>query len=123
MIEFSAEPNTNAADAGLGVCGCPGMPAETVNAVFDVLKERRRQIFDKGYDAAHDDTHTLGQLAQAAIALAAATTVSKTARCDIEFYWPFDEPMVRASPRDDLVRATALLIAEIERLDRVGVSS
>ena len=38
-----------------------------------------------------------------------------------ELFWPWPKTRFRlGSPRDNLVRAAALLIAEIERIDRLG---
>lgn len=58
--------------------------------MLDVVSERRRQIYEEGWSPEHDDEHTDGSLADAAA-------------------W---------DRRRDLVRAAALIVAEIERLDR-----
>ncbi|WP_051949288.1 hypothetical protein [Methylosinus sp. PW1] len=74
------------------------------NAERDVLDERRRQI-TKGYDAEHDDEHVDGEIARAAIA---------------RIQRAMGESHYSASPtaREKLVDGVAMLIAEIERLDR-----
>jgi hypothetical protein len=92
-------------------------------AARDVLAERRRQIDVEGFDAAHDDVHVDGELAGAAAAYAAyRSQVSPSIMMGddiIRSLWPWAaewwKPMDR---RHDLVRAAALLIAEIERIDR-----
>lgn len=100
----------------------------------DVLAERQRQVATEGYDASHDDEHDLGELALAAsyYAITAAAGLlpwptpelhSNRAALQLkaDFLWPWD-PKERKpkSGREDLVRAAALLIAEIERRDRAA---
>ena len=103
-----------------------------MTALDDIAAERRRQIEAEGWTAEHDDTHTAGQLANAAACYAHFATVPDEVRevmhaCTCEdrrpvflrrwwmwsLYWwkPKD-------PRRDLVRAGARIVAEIERLDR-----
>lgn len=99
----------------------------------DVLAERRRQVEKEGWDTAHDDKHTSGSLALAAAsyaayagaeALRADTQPQKSRASEYQFVasqilWPFDREWWKPKdPRRDLVRAAALLIAEIERIDR-----
>jgi hypothetical protein len=93
----------------------------TGKAAFDVDAERRRQIDVEGFDALHDDQWTLGELVEAAIAYLAylgddAATETTPPEC-----WPWDPSWWKPSPdpRRDLVKAAALIIAEIERLDRM----
>lgn len=107
---------------GLLVRGSSGLPLVTVMTVFDVFRERRRQIIDLRYGARRDDQYIYGELAQAAMALAHSSFAGPEAEGeDVESWWPFDTPMKREGPRKDLVRAAALLLAEIERLDRAPV--
>jgi hypothetical protein len=85
---------------------------------LDVLTERQRQIKHEGYTTAHDDRHAFDQLAKAAFCYIG---------CDFVFYrddfiaqyWPWEswhwKPRGR---RRNLVRAAALILAEIERMDR-----
>lgn len=99
----------------------------------DVLTERHRQVSIEGWDAAHDDKHTTGCLALAAAsyaayagaeALRADTSPRQSRASEYQFIaseklWPFDRKWWKPkNPRRDLVRAAALLIAEIERIDR-----
>lgn len=87
-------------------------------ALQDVINERSRQISAEGWTAQHDDQHQPGELAEAAACYASphyARPMIETA----PILWPFDA--ARWKPKDrrsNLVRAAALLIAEIERLDR-----
>jgi len=84
-------------------------------AEIDVLAERQRQIFEEGHDEAHDDLWTGGELAEAGASYALAS--HKPARAPIE--WPWESGWWKPKDRRrNLVRAGALIIAEIDRLDR-----
>lgn len=96
------------------------------SAIADVIKERNRQINVERYDAAHDDEHTDGSLALAAVAY----TIAPPTGADITFHertgargediWPWSQAAFKPrSTRENLVRAAALLVAEIERIDRL----
>lgn len=90
-------------------------------AAADVLAERKRQIEHEGYDPSHDDQHTDGSLAQAAAAYAlnASRRVYDPRRGEV--FWPESWNRLHWNPKDrrrDLVRAAALIISEIERIDR-----
>jgi hypothetical protein len=88
-------------------------------AVNDVLVERVRQLSEEGYDAAHDDAHSDGTLAQAAACYAANASEFWHRGYGGRPYWPFDEEYWKPKDkRRDLVRAGALILAEIERIDR-----
>lgn len=98
----------------------------------DVLAERERQVNVEGWTAEHDDSHDSGSLALAAASYAAhagAATLRAWARphtnraseyeCMATALWPFDKEWWKPkNRRRDLVRAAALILAEIERLDR-----
>lgn len=82
-------------------------------AAADVLAERHRQIVVKGWVPEHDDTYIGCELAAAAI--------SYIEPMEAENYWPADwhDDSFRPSDyRSNLVKAAALLIAELERVDR-----
>jgi len=94
-------------------------------AALDVLAERRRQQEVEGWTADHDDRHVRGELGAMAACYAVPSRLRDMAAAT---FWPaticrswfkpagaFDDDCAR---RRDLVRAAALLIAEIERLDR-----
>ena len=83
--------------------------AARVGVIAEIAAERRRQIED-GRDAVHDDELTGGELASAA----AAYAVNNFA------LWPWASEWWKPKDRRrNYVRAAALLIAEIERMDRV----
>lgn len=102
-----------------------------MTALNDIAIERRRQVEAEGWTAAHDDAHRAGQLANAAACYAYFASLDDACRelfsraCERDrpivlrrcWPWPFDwwKPKDR---RRDLVRAGALIVAEIERLDR-----
>lgn len=94
---------------------------ELDRARFDVIKERQRQVVAEGRTREHDDLYVAGQLVSAAVtyALCAAFDHPDAIKKHFGRYWPWDR--IHFKPKDkrrNLVRAAALLIAEIERLDR-----
>lgn len=88
-------------------------------AAIDVLEERERQITAEGWTPEHDDEHENGELAAAA-----ATYATSAADCIVHVQpyqntWPWQNSWWKpTTPRRDLVKAAALILAEIERLDR-----
>ena len=102
-------------------------------AVTDVLDEVLRQREVEGWTTAHDDAHDPGTLAKAATtyawsAIGELAESFRGPRMDADtasrrFGWPWDAKWWKPKgPRRDLVRAAALLIAEIERMDRAETS-
>ncbi|WP_417844817.1 hypothetical protein [Thalassospira sp.] len=92
-------------------------------AIKDVIAERQRQIEIEGFDAACDAGNTRHELARAAAcyaAKAAFPNVGEASFIDIFMrVWPWDERWWKpAGHRQNLVKAGALILAEIERLDR-----
>ena len=115
-----------AIDRAMRERGCGGLPRpegirrDPTQAVLDVLAERRRQIEAEGWTPEHDDEHAEG-LACAAACYAAGSRrlMMEGDMADIEV-WPWDESWWKpTTPRRDLVKAGALILAEIERLDRM----
>lgn len=83
---------------------------------LDVLAERRRQIDVEGWTPEHDDGHAHGEMAQAAASYCFAASDQPTMG---KVWWPWSSEWWKpAAPRRMLVKAAALIIAEIERLDR-----
>ncbi|HGM8287340.1 TPA: hypothetical protein ACXI5N_000317 [Pseudomonas aeruginosa] len=95
-------------------------------AWLDVQAERRRQITAEGWTPEHDDEHADGQMARAAACYALAGSSAPndgTAALLVSLAWPWDEQWWKPSTaRRDLVKACALALAEIERLDRACIS-
>lgn len=83
-----------------------------------ITEERQRQIEVEGWTSEHDDEHREGDLA-----LAGAIYVADFAGIGhmIKSYWPWDEKWWKPTPNDpirQLVKAGALIAAEIDRLQR-----
>ncbi|WP_240440066.1 hypothetical protein [Pseudomonas aeruginosa] len=95
-------------------------------AWLDVQAERRRQITAEGWTPEHDDEHSHGQMARASACYALAGSSAPndgTAALLVSLAWPWDEQWWKPSTaRRDLVKACALALAEIERLDRACIS-
>lgn len=96
-------------------------------ATDDIIQERVRQQAEEGWTLEHDDAHGRGQLARAAAAYALHAThfrcmEQKAYRIKApQPNWPWGlEWWKPKDSRRDLVRAGALIVAEIERLDRMG---
>lgn len=114
-------------------------------AIEDIVEERRQQVEDHEWDAEHDDLHVNGELALAAISYAAPVSVytydghpHPSVQGDAPVYvdpWPWEVEydkrlrvnavlvrisLIPAKVRYQLVkRAAALLVAEMERLQRI----
>lgn len=100
------------------------MSETMTKAAEDVLAERQRQRDVEGWTPEHDDTHTAGELAQAAAAYAFYCTEAENGQPTAVELWPtnWSEDWWKASDdsRRNLVKAGALILAEIERLDRAA---
>lgn len=101
-------------------------------AIFD---ERSRQVKEEGWSVEHDDKHTDGSLANAAACYAAACYAASTPEIG---YWyedaaPHSGSFIKLWPwgnewnkkythgrKKQLVIAGALILAELERLERAG---
>lgn len=90
-------------------------------ALGDILKERRHQIA-RGHTPHADGYLTLGELTQAAMAtIAVADDAGQIGELYGQALWPFDYrdiPKSSEGRRWLLVRAAALILAELERLPR-----
>lgn len=92
----------------------------------DIRLERARQIGKEGWTPEHDDEHSCGEMALAAAAYCISGSNPKfysgppVIPRDRPSVWPWDDEWWKPKgARKDLVRAAALIVAEIERLDRV----
>lgn len=84
----------------------------------EVLAERRRQVEAEGWTPGHDDGHVSGEMAAAA-ACYAFTAVKSPHYINQIWPWSYDWWKPR-DKRRNLVKAGALILAEIERLDRAS---
>ncbi|WP_244540387.1 hypothetical protein [Pseudomonas aeruginosa] len=109
-------------DALRSLAAAPGK--EVPQAWIDVQAERRRQVEAEGWTPEHDDEHSHGQMARAAACYALAGSSAPndgTAALLVSLAWPWDEQWWKpTTTRRDLVKACALGLAEIERLDRAA---
>lgn len=88
-------------------------------AVDDIVAERDRQIVHEKFDAFHDDHHGNGELAQAAACYAENSVDVNGPNNSVPAMWPWHDSWWKPGDRRrDLVKAGALIVAEIERLDR-----
>ncbi|OKO87579.1 hypothetical protein AC629_13600 [Bradyrhizobium sp. NAS80.1] len=90
-------------------------------AARDVLAQRRRQMEKEGWSLEHDDSHISAEMAMAAAVYALTSFLDTEHSRHMAFtrYWPWDRSWFKpAGGRRDLVRAGALILAEIERVDR-----
>jgi len=111
--------------------------SEMSRAALDVVDERRRQVAAERWTVKHDDAHVAGELAAAAACYATNASVASrfvasgsipanridaaVGRCEAPPGWPWSSRWWKPKGRRrDLVRAAALIIAEIERLDRAA---
>lgn len=93
--------------------------AELSDAARDVVAERQRQVSVEGWTPEHDDEHTEGEMALAAACYALAA--GGYAKGKTPPIWPWALAWWKPTHgRKDLVRAGALILAEIERLDRAA---
>lgn len=87
-------------------------------AIDDVVAERARQIGAEGWSAEHDDEHGPCALAVAGACYALYTDAYPN-EGEPPPQWPWEAEWWKPKDyRRDLVRGAALLIAEIERIDR-----
>ncbi len=87
-------------------------------AWLDVQAERRRQITAEGWTPDHDDLYCAAELPRAA-----AAYILSGANDEAPAIWPFSAKWWK--PRDaraNYMRAGALILAEIERLDRAAAA-
>jgi hypothetical protein len=85
-------------------------------AAKDVLAERARQVSVEGWTPEHDDRYVNGELAMAAASYASESITSHGGMPSI---WPWDASWWKPGDRRRMLeKAGALIIAEIERLDR-----
>jgi hypothetical protein len=109
-----------------------------MKALDDIAAERKRQIEQEGWTAKHDDNHRDGEMSRAAACYAAHASAYQRVADHVgldaykavnprfsfdNFGWPWSHAWWKPKdPRRDLVRAAALIVAEIERLDRAALA-
>jgi hypothetical protein len=87
-----------------------------------IAAERQRQIDVEGWTPEHDDIHDAGQLVCAAVTYALETTFNgpKVAGTWFMKFWCWSDEWWKPSPDPcrNLIKAGALIAAEIDRLQR-----
>lgn len=124
-------PSVNQLNAAMSMSYMGGLGGDAFFAPMEILIERSRQINAEGYTTVHDDEHTSGEIAAAACAyvFAAAERLNPLG-AGFPGFTESDPPMMMPmgwrfkpeEPRRMLVKAAAMILAEIERLDRKAVS-
>lgn len=101
-----------------------------LKGINDVSTERLRQITEEGYGSSRDDSLHGGALgaAGACYAMHAAWNISKTGTGETlsgtPVWWPFDPSSWKPEDaRRNFVKAAALIIAEIDKIDRKEVGN
>lgn len=99
-----------------------------MSIIDEISAERQRQIDVEGHSRADDDEHAIGgQLAAGAAAYCEHAWLFLHSAADELKYriappsprWPWSRYAFKPKdPRRDLIRAAALIVAEVERLDR-----
>ncbi|MDF2381340.1 hypothetical protein JMG10_07680 [Nostoc ellipsosporum NOK] len=107
-------------------------------AIQKIAEERQRQIDKKGYCQTHDQDHDKAELASAAAAYTTSYVVNTQAKASedkitrrrlavmntsIGLIWPFHGGEFKPNyenPIRDLIKAGALIVAEIERIEGVA---
>ncbi|GGD20064.1 hypothetical protein [Aureimonas glaciei] len=94
------------------------------NPLLEIAMERTRQREGEGRSDDHDNFHLAGELALAASAYAHRASIADPVarkRLGVPMAWPWLPSWWKPTdPRRDLVKAGALIVAEIERLDRIA---
>lgn len=114
------------------------MVTHTERVVSEVLAERHRQVHDEAWTPMHDDRHIHGEMAKAAACYALSSIDDKPVSATLAanfagqtvwggqvalttLLWPWAAKWWKPSDRRrSLVKAAALIVAEIERLDRAA---
>lgn len=88
------------------------------SVIGEIEAERYRQIYEEGHTFHHDDEHDQGELYRAAICYMTGTP--NLGRFDIQWPWEMSSWKPSTDRRKELIKAAALLVAEIERIDRLN---
>lgn len=142
LDRVNADPDDDLAVLARQLLRTADREADSTHSVLaEIEQKRQRQINVHGYTAEHDDEHP-GDMAEAAACYAMAALFTVRFKTPDKFYkdgrhgtnleyliplpdgegapqWPWEEAAWRPTdPRDDLIKAATLIVAEIERIDR-----
>lgn len=97
----------------------PSSVTEGMRGAADITAERQRQVAAEGWSPDHDDEHADHQIPLAALCYLYASIYDPGSF--VFRYWPWDQAWWKpADARRNLVKAGALIAAEIDRLDRAS---
>jgi hypothetical protein len=114
-VKFSASDATKMVEDAIAASGYPWTAAAR-----DVLAERRRQQEVEGWTPERDDMYTNCELARAAATYSVCTRAHELKVCDV-VAWPWPIHWWKPSTyRRNLEKAGALILAEMDRLDRAA---
>lgn len=102
------------------------MTEATAAAMTDILAERERQKNEENWTEEHDDEHVHGELAAAAAMYALGTTDNdrQVFNAILQSVWPWDVEWWKPTDAErDLIKAGALIMAELERIRRAKRSN
>lgn len=89
-----------------------------------IAEERARQIEEEGYTESRDAAYVDGELAMAAGCYALAAAVEHQQIKHPPTFWPWPEEAWKPKDaRQNLIRAGALILAELDRLDRITATN
>lgn len=98
-----------------------------MSVIDEIAAERKRQIEAEGWHPEHDDAHKNGEMGGAAACYImrglriTATGLHDRVELMVRDLWPWARDWWKPkNRRHDLIRAGALIVAEIERLDRAA---
>lgn len=101
-----------------------------MSIVDEIKAERERQQTVEGWTLTHDDSHMCGEMAGAAACYIMHGITIGNSALSVEVkdwvyrLWPWARHWWKPKDRRrDLVRAAALIVAEIERLDRRAIAA
>jgi hypothetical protein len=110
----------------LGIDACDALIAllmEQSAALRDVAAERQRQVSVEGWTQHDDDSYSSCELAAAAATYALCTRPEQLQVCGVTA-WPWHQVTFKPTTyRRNLIKAGALILAEIERLDRAAAKT
>lgn len=114
-----------AMEGGPDVIGPPPFPEQRMSdAARDVLAERARQVSAEGFTIEQDDRYEDGSLCLAAVCYARYYHESDAQRVPHDWPRTWESSWWKpTTPRRNLVKAAALILAEISRIDRAGGGS
>jgi hypothetical protein len=93
-----------------------------LSVIDEIVAERQRQVDVEGFDEENDDKYQVHELLRAA-GCYILSPIGWLHSPPPAWLWPWDYKWWKpTTPRRDLIKAAALIVAEIERIDRKSSS-